>query len=41
MIFVDTGAFIGRYVLMKRGRIRRAFSFDNHFTHAGFVIVPA
>jgi len=28
------------FALMKRERIRRAFSFDSHFAHVGFVLVP-
>jgi len=28
------------FVLMKRARLRRVFSFDSHFAHAGFVVVP-
>ena len=28
------------FVLMKRERIRRVFTFDNHFAHAGFAVVP-
>ena len=28
------------FALMKHERVRRAFTFDGHFAHAGFVTVP-
>lgn len=35
--FTDCASF----VLMRRGRIRRAFTFDRHFAAAGFSLWPA